>query len=429
MRPILLRSGIYVGAWLALTVVCWWRIPLTAQGVLWAEDGNVFLTDAMAEGERFAPFRPYAGYLHFIPRVASEFVVDFVTIDNYAIVMNLLACGALAGISLLTFHCSASVSPGVWIRGAWAAIPVLVNVGAIETLGSFANLHWYLLWLTPWLLVKPAKTWVEGALLFTVAAASSMTEIIAVVFVPLFLYRWRNRGLWPARAGLAIGLIAQIYTTITFPRPDISSNYTMDPMSILYGWFLNTAGPIVYGESRPLMHQIINFAAAPVVLAAIIVAIGVTVVLVYGQRKDRRLVLLFVAASFFVWTACAVANPVKFLDYARFTENDWFDFFWFTRYSVAPTMFMLAIVPVLASVLKRWVSWAEAAVLVGFGLLLTSMYFPSSTQRVGGPVWADDVSVGRTLCGPASDTDYFAIPVAPAYYNGVVKVRCPLLLK
>lgn len=52
-------------------------------------------------------------------------------------------------VALMTYHCSQAVTSNRWIRLAWAAVPIFVSVGAIETLDNFANLHWYLLWLTP----------------------------------------------------------------------------------------------------------------------------------------------------------------------------------------------------------------------------------------------------------------------------------------
>lgn len=39
-----------------------------AGGFLWAEDGKIFLNDAYALGAA-SPFKPYAPYLHLLPRL------------------------------------------------------------------------------------------------------------------------------------------------------------------------------------------------------------------------------------------------------------------------------------------------------------------------------------------------------------------------
>lgn len=426
MNATLSRAASYLGALILLTLASLSRMPQDAQGVIWAEDGNVFLTDAMTPGEALTPIHPYAGYLHVIPRLAAEATVRFFPLEDYAIAMTVMACAAVAAVSVITFHCAAAVTDNVWIRAAWAAIPVFVNVGAIETLGNFANFHWYLLWLAPWLLIKPAKDMLEGQALFLIAALTSLTEIISIIFVPLFLYRLTDRRLWPARAGLAVGLACQAYTTLTYPRAS-GGSYEMDPLSYVYGWFLNTAGPIVYGNSRMIMQQIVNFGAGPMVIASALVIAAVVVVFVFGRRNERWLAALFLTASVLVFMACIGSNPAEYLDYAGYTADDWERYFMFSRYAVVPTMFVLAILPLLASALARFGKTAPVAALSGFGILLASMYYPATTRRDNGPVWADNVIIGTNLCGPARDVDYFEIAVAPDFYKGKVQLPCTVL--
>lgn len=428
MKSNVYRLTSYSGAVILLTFLSFWRLPQRAQGVMWAEDGNVFVAGALEPNDAWTPFRPYAGYLHVVPRLAAETVVRVFPIEDYALAMSLLACAAVAVVSVLTYHCAHAITENVWMRVAWAAIPVLVNVGAIETLGNFANFHWYLLWLTPWLLIKPAKSTPGAVGLFLFAALTSLTEIISVVFLPLFIFRWRDKNYWPARAGLSLGLACQVYTTMTYPRAS-SGDHSLDPLSVVYGWFINTAGPIVYGNSRQVMQQIINFGAAPVIVASIIVAAAIATILALGTRRERRLAALFVAASVIVWAACVLANPAHYLDYASFSDNDWREYFLFSRYSVAPTMFMLGIAPILASAVSRISPRAPIAVLMAFALLLVSMYFPPATRRDEGPVWAENVKTGRDLCAAGLPADYFAVPVAPDFYNGHVDFSCTVLLE
>lgn len=416
----------YTGAVILLTLLSFWRLPERAQGVMWAEDGTVFIAGAIAPDQAWTPFRPYDGYLHVVPRLAAEIVVRFFAIQDYAVAMAVLACAAVAVVSVLTYHCAHAITHNPLMRAGWAAVPVLINVGAIETLGNFANFHWYLLWLTPWLLIKPARSIPGAAGLFCFSALTSLTEIISIVFVPFFLFRWKEKAYWPARAGLTLGLACQAYTTLSFPRRS-AGNYELDPLSIFYGWFINTATPIVYGTSRHALGQILNFGAAPVVLASVLVAGVVVTIMWLGTRRDRRLAALFIAASVLVWTACLVANPAAHLDYAQFTESDWKENFQFSRYSVAPAMFMLGLGPILASALRRISPQAPAAALTAFGLLLLSMYFPPSTLRDNGPVWADNVVIGTNLCGLAGDSEIFEVPVAPEYYKGKVSFPCSAL--
>lgn len=393
--------------------------------MIWAEDGNIFISSALEHGGFTSLFKPYAGYLHFFPRIAASVVVNMFDVANYASAMTVLACLAVAAVSLMTFYCSDALTDALWVRAAWAGIPILVNVGAVETLGNFANLHWYLLWLTPWLLLKHPRSALEGTLLGAAAAAVSLTEIIAIVFLPLMLFRFKNKAYWYARLGLLGGLGCQLYTTLTYPRPS-GSDYDVNPVSLLLGWAINTAGPIFYGNARTVLQLVLTYGNIPLLLAALVLAGIIVLAFSLGSPHERLMVALFTSASAIVYTACVIANRSIFFDYAIFDNKDWLEYFSFTRYSVVPTMFTLAIVPALALTLKRKISGSQPLVLTAFFLLLTTMYFIPGTNRDGGPLWAEQVNQARSVC----DSDQHStvvLKVSPHFYDGDMVLTCDVL--
>lgn len=132
------------------------RLPLTAQGTIWADDGGIFLHDALAGGTLLDVFAPYEGYLHVPPRMAAEMVVTLFPVTYFAVAMNFLNCVVVALTAALDFHCSKAISPNPLVRICWTSITILVAPRPLETLGNFANVHWYPLWAVPWLLLKPA---------------------------------------------------------------------------------------------------------------------------------------------------------------------------------------------------------------------------------------------------------------------------------
>lgn len=394
---------------------------------MWAEDGNIFIAGALDDGGLTSLFRPYAGYLHFLPRVAAALVVRLFEPEVYALAMTISACMTLAGVALVTYYCSSALTDLVWVRAAWAVIPVLTNVGAIETLGNFANLHWYLLWLTPWLLLRQAKSRTSGILLFAAAAAVSLTEIISVVFLPLMLVNFKTRGYWYARAGLTIGLACQVYTTLTYPRPS-GSEYSLHPLSAIIGWALNTAGPIFYGDAGSVVQLVLAFGPAPLLLAALAVTGLIVSAVAIGNRRERIIIALFTYASIVVYLACVFANKSIFFDYAVFNTKEWTELFSFTRYSVVPTMFIMAIIPTIGISLSRRKLGSQKVVLAGFAFLFVAMYFVPGTNRDGGPVWAEQVGTARLECS-SGDQVAAVIKVAPHFYDGDVHLSCSLLQK
>ncbi|MET3923700.1 hypothetical protein [Arthrobacter sp. UYEF20] len=411
LRATATRAAIAVAAIAVTTFISFFRLPRTVLDTVWAEDGPVFLQQAMSSGGSDAIFAPYQGYLHVVPRLAAEAVVDFVPVENFAASLAFVSCFVVALVSYLTFHCAAALTYSLWVRLAWAAIPILVSVGPYEILGNTANLHWYLLWLVPWLLLKPAQSRPEAVILFLAAVLSGLTEVISVVFLPLVLLHLRDKAYWPARAGLLVGAGSQIYTTLLYPRVP-SNGQAWDPLSVVVGWFINMAGVIFFGSSRNLGLNILNFGAGPVVLGFLPIAAALVYLLVRGKREHRLLALFFVAASLGVWAACLVANPRAQFDYLHLAHAQWAEFT-LTRYSAVPAMFMLGLFPLLAMSIRRESVQAPAAVLASFTVLLAVSYFPTQVGREQGPSWNAGVAGARAACLGARDDETRPVQVAP----------------
>ncbi|MHA7171271.1 hypothetical protein ACX801_24280 [Arthrobacter bambusae] len=407
------------GAVLAGTLVAFGRLSPTAQGTIWAEDGAVFLQDALSRRGLLDVFAPYQGYLHVVPRAMTKFVVRFFSIDDFAIAVSSLSCLLITLIALMVFHCSRALTTNVLIRLAWASITIFVAPGALETQGNFANIHWYLLWLVPWLLIKPTQSKYEGVLLFVVAALASLTEILTVMFVPLFLYRFKDKALLPARLGLLVGITCQIITTLSYPR---SAPFApVNVASVAEGWFLNSSSAVIFGTSRQISRNILNFGVLPVVLAALPFFLAFLYLLLKGSMRIRVAALSFVAASVGVWTAAAVFNFSDTFDYSEFGVTQWGAFL-LGRYSTVPSMFLLALVPLLAVLWEKTSPKATTGVLAAFLVLQCLYFFPSSAFRQEGPLWATGVATARVACIADPGMTEYPIGTAPGAWK--VQVHC-----
>lgn len=411
LRAPAIRTAIAVLAVVATSFISLFRLPQTVWDSVWAEDGPVFLRGAMSGGGIGSIFAPYEGYLHVLPRLVGAVIVRVLPVENFSVGLVFASCLVVAVVAYLTFHCASALSDNVWVRLGWAAIPVLLSVGPYEILGNTANIHWYLLWLMPWLLLKPARSRSEGAVLFLAALLSVLTEVISVVFLPLVLLGIRRRAFWPARAGLIIGAAFQIYTTLHYPRTP-SNDPPLDPLSVVIGWFINMAGVVFFGSSRNMGLNVLNFGAGPVVLGMLPIIAALAYLLLRSKREHRLLALLFVAVSFGVWAACLVANPGGQFNYVHFTESDWAKSI-LTRYSAVPGMFILALFPLLADSIRAIRPQASAGVLMAFAVLLASPYFPTQVAREQGPSWSEGVRTARAACLGAAEGAATPVQVSP----------------
>lgn len=427
--PAVLRGMLWPAGILAGALIAFYRLPSVSRNTIWAEDGGIFLRDAFNRGPWWTLFDPYEGYLHVLPRLVARLTVVFVPVADYAAAITFASCLILACISALVFHNARVVSTNPTIRLAFAAVPLLVSAGPLETLGNLANLHWYFFCLAPWLLIKPAESRAEGALLFFAAAVTSLTEIQTALFLPLFLVKGKNRNYWPARAGLLTGIVAQLTTTLLFPRSD-TYHYKLDWMSVPAGYVLNSSGALVYGTTEQIRRLAADFGPFPFVLSLALFVAAFIIVVRHGSPLHRLLSLVLVAGSVASWSAAQILNPAPYFDYARFTTADWGTTFFLSRYTTAPSIFLLALLPLAAAALTLGKTAATgvrpAYALLGIFLALQLAYFfPSVTSRMNGPEWAAGVSTAKAQCLADPGRSTAPVGIAPKGWKGdPVQVPC-----
>jgi hypothetical protein len=158
------RAGV-VAALLVLAIVAQlarvgWQGSL--QG-LWAEDGPIFLQEAIGRGFGETIFAPYSNYLVVVPRLIGD-AAALGPLDAAPAVVSILAAALAALSGLLVWQASAGHIRGPYLRGALALATVLVPVGGLESVDSASYVSWYMLFACFWILLwRPATWWGTGA--------------------------------------------------------------------------------------------------------------------------------------------------------------------------------------------------------------------------------------------------------------------------
>jgi len=411
------------------SLVTWWRLPATTRQTVWAEDGGVFLRDVLSNGHLRSIPLPYDGYLHVVPRILASIAHAAVPLDGYAVATSFLSCLVVALVSVGVFHLSRSLTGSVPVRLVLAAIPVLLPVGPQEVLGNAANLHWYLLWLAPWLLLYRPKSRLGSAAMFTVALATATSEIITGMFLPLAVWAAVKRRHFAAPAGLLLGVCLQVFTALTKPRfSGASPTDAADPWSVVLGFGLLPIGSIWHADSRTLASNIVMFGAWSLVIPALLLLGLLAYTLITGRSGLKIAAAGAFAASALCWTASVVLSGNTMFTYAMYTEADWATGFGYIRYAAAPAMFLLVLLPLALAAAQerghigRGTATAVAGMFVAF--LLVS-YFPATTVRQLGPEWAAGVGAARSAC--ENDPNLTAAPAstAPAAWKfAQVQIPC-----
>ena len=112
-------------------------------GFLFAEDGQVFLTDALQFGSD-SLLSTYAGYLHLLPRSISLTCSSLVTPGTYVVCTG-IAAALVKAVSAAVAWPVLSAYARSWAWGLAAAASFLfIPVGNLEVLGNITNLRWFL---------------------------------------------------------------------------------------------------------------------------------------------------------------------------------------------------------------------------------------------------------------------------------------------
>lgn len=155
---------------------------------LWAEDGPIYLAGAIENGFLDAITTEYAGYLVLVPRLIGEVGAAFPLRDAPAAMAIASAVFvALSGLAVWYAAAGHIVSP--LLRGALATLTVLTAVGGTETIVSTANVPWFMLVASFWLLLwRPRSNW-SAALGGAFIAATALSTPGTIFFLPLALLR------------------------------------------------------------------------------------------------------------------------------------------------------------------------------------------------------------------------------------------------
>lgn len=181
-------------------------VPATQ--TMWAEDGVVFYSDAMAHSLWWSLGAAYNGYGQLFPRLAVE-LVHLAPLQDAAAVIAFSGAASLAVLGCLVFHMARAHIPSPALRAVLVAAMVLLPVASVEMLDNLVNTPWWLLFAAFWaLLWRPAHPFGK-AVAAVVCLLAVGSEPLAGLLLPLVVARVAalpRANEQAASAGFALGL-------------------------------------------------------------------------------------------------------------------------------------------------------------------------------------------------------------------------------
>jgi hypothetical protein len=379
---------------------------------LWAEDGPIFLQEALTQDFWHAISSTYAGYLVLVPRLIAEVAALFPLRDApAAISIASAAVVALSGFAV--WHASAGHIRNVYLRGTLAILAILVPVASLESVDSAAYVAWYMLFATFWLLLwRPRTTW--GAALGSLfILASALSSPGVWFFAPLAALRAltvRNGRDLAIVGSFAVGAAIQVPIVALNTEEAVTPLWTSDIWSVYIQRVVDGAALGQRLGGSVWSHLGWPFLIVLVIAAAAGLAIGAA----RSGRGPRYLVAIATLTSLLMFVVSVYQRAVgTAMLWPADTYNGTGG-----RYTIVPALLLVSAALVLIDASWRRqpqrgrlsLAGAAAAGVLMLGVV-TSFDLRDPATR-GEPPWSRKLDEAAVVCARAGSPEV-NIPISP----------------
>lgn len=396
-------AGLFIGAVLVVgtTLGILRQTGTGALDTLYAEDGQIFLGEALRWPAGRTLISPYMGYFHLVPRLVAE-VAAALPLASADTVMATAAAGLLTVLALVVYRASASHIGSPVVRGALAASMVLVPVAQEEALNNVANLHWFLIVSATWVLLwNPATRW-ELGIGATVVVLAGLSDPLTVLLLPLACLRLatvRNRRSQLLAGLLLAGVGGHLLAILVSgaERNQLSTDLNV----------LRTAGRyLVYVVGRgtfgmEMLPDPDSKRAVVLAGAALLLLGGLVLGLVVRTRRLLHPVpLFFLATSGAYYGATVTLSGISP-----------------PRYTVIPVLLLFSAVACVVDALLKSGSDTASRVLAAVVALMVGVVWTANyrvdNRRSDGRRWDTELTRARDVCGQSGQPSV-RVPISPA---------------
>lgn len=391
--------------------------PSNAFNSLWAEDGPVFLGEAMAHDFLHVVTTTHAEYLVVLSRLIAE-LGAIAPLYHAPLAMSLTAVLVVALSGLAVWFASAGQIHSPYLRALLVTLMILCPVSTIEGVASPTNVAWYTAFAVFWLLLwRPATAWGAclGALLILITGLSTPATIFFAPVVLLRAIAIRNRrdtlivGAYMLAAAIQLYALAHSEEQLDVPlwtRHIVTAFMQRVVDSSVLG--IELGGSTWADWGWPFLIAIV---------AAVVAYLGWMLVRASSSRLFA-VIAIGTSAAMFMVSAYERAPLGDLMTWATGDYNTLGG-----RYAIIPVLLLLSAALALldsARPLSRGrplAAIATAAVLLVS--LVTSFDVREGHSNRGGPPWDESLRTATGQCYSEGLAEV-SVPIAPAGWTVVV---------
>jgi hypothetical protein len=422
-------EGIAVAlALLALAIVAQlarigWSASLNS---LWAEDGPIYLQEALRQDLWHAVSSTYATYLVVVPRLIAEGAA-LVPLEDAAAATSVLSAAVVALSGFFVWRAAAGHIHDPYLRGALAVTAVLVPVAGLESVDTAAYVPWYMLFASFWILLWRPRTTLAAGLGGLFLLATGLSSPGVWFFLPLAVLRAasvRDRRDLILLAGFAAGAAIQVPVLALNDETAVEPLWTGDIWTVYLQRVVDGAplglrlGGVAWAQlGWPLLTALLAAAAA-----------GLWAGAKRASRGARWLAAIAIPTSLVMFVVSLYQRAVG-------TEMLWpagVHNGTGSRYAIVPALLLVsAAVALIDSSLRarpagarRLAPASAATIAILLGAVLSSFWVRNIEVR-GAPPWDAALKAGATSCA-REGVDDVAVPTSPPGFG--MQIECDRLL-
>jgi hypothetical protein len=409
---------------LATALQLWRQAAISAWDTVWAEDGSVFLADALERSFFSTLFEPHGGYLHVVPRLVAG-VAAIVPLEFAAVAFDVLSALVVSLLAAFVYLASADTLAARSSRLALSTLVALLPAAGSELLSNAANLHFYLIFACFWAFMWRSDH--PGALGARVAVvlATTLSDPLAVLLAPLALadaLARRSRRALAVPVAFVLGLAVQVAAALAASEsPQRLTRF--DPGDVIPLYALRVTGSLTVGD-RFIDDLWFAFGRGFSYGVLALVAAGLLTGMALSARRTRVFAAVCVAYSALFFVVFLVGRGSGGMRPGT-DEATWH--LAGARFTYAPILFLAAAFLAIIDVRGRPIAgprWLLAPrVALGAVAVLVAANFSFQSERSLGPTWSSELSAAREECAGGAPEAHLRVAPAPFAFGLTVSCR------
>lgn len=292
----------------------------------------------------------------------------------------------------------------------------------MKGVGDLNNIHYYLLYLFPWLLFAVPRSRRAMCGLAVVAALSVLSEPQLIIYLPLVaLVFWKRPFTRILGVVWVVGMIAQVLSTTHHRQSDLH-----DVKSGIAGYLVNVVGTN-FTPNGPALGSLIARSGWGWLITIGVLILAVIGWLVRQTRSWTRLaVVSMVLASPVAWAMAYYLNDHRSFRVDLMSDQQ-LEHLTLTRWGTGAAMLLAAVIPFCADVVSsRYPAarWVPPVMVTGMVAVMCIGFSRSDNIRNNGHPWTAELAVARVVCANP-EVEVAAVPQSPRTWT--IAIPCSRL--